>query len=217
MNKKKRFAIDAKRLTGIIAVLVMAVVCFLSWGGNSVAAASEIGVTIDGKSVELQSGYGEPFIDSNNRTLVPLRGVMEAFGASVSWDETARKGNVEKNGTTVQVPIGESYILVNGVTVKNDTSAVIKNERTYLPIRAVLEAFGAGVAWNAGSKTVVVRTDGTTEEFPAEPSRGNGSSRSGEMNAMWISYLEYMEMPKDEAGFKAAVDKMFDRCVDLGI
>lgn len=217
MNKKKRLAIDVKKLTGMIAVMVIAAVCLLSWRGNSVVAASEIGVTIDGKSVELQSGYGEPFIDSNSRTLVPLRGVMEAFGAAVSWDEAARKVNVEKSGTTVQVPIGESYILVNGATVKNDTTAVIKNDRTYLPIRAVLEAFGAGVAWNAGSKTVVVRTDGTVEENPVEPNRGNGSARSGEMDAMWISYLEYMEMPKDEAGFKAAVDKMFDRCVDLGM
>ena len=42
-------------------------------------ADSDIGITIDGNSVAFQSGYGEPFIDVNSRTLVPLRGVMEAF------------------------------------------------------------------------------------------------------------------------------------------
>jgi len=81
-----------------------------------------------------------------------------------------------------------------------------------------LEAFGAGVSWDNDARTVVVRTDGTVAENPVEPSRGGtGVSRNGELAAMWISYLEYMEMPKDETGFKAAVDTMFDRCVDMGM
>jgi len=217
MNKKKSHWIGTKITLGIVAVLVIAAVCFIPWGMTSVIAASDIGVTIDGNSVVFQSGYGEPFIDSNNRTLVPLRGVMEAFGATVSWDNDTSTASVVKNGTTVQVTIGQAYILVNGVPVTNDTSAVIKDERTYLPIRAVLEAFGAGVSWDNDNRTVVVRTDGTVTGNPAEPSRGESESRNGELDAMWISYLEYMEMPKDEAGFKAAIDKMFDRCVDLGM
>lgn len=216
MNQKQSFRIGTKLTLGIIAVLLVATVCF-PWRMTSVAAASDIGVTIDGKSVVLQSGYGKPFIDSNSRTLVPLRGVMEAFGATVSWNDETRTANVVKNGTTVQAPIGQAYVLVNGASVTNDTTAVIKDERTYLPIRAVLEAFGAGVSWDNDNRTVVVRTDGTVTENPAEPNRGGGTSRNGELDAMWISYLEYMEMPKDEAGFKAAIDKMFDRCVDLGM
>ena len=122
---------------------------------------------------------------------------------------------VMKDGITVQAPVGQAYILVNGVPVPNDTSAVIRDERTYLPIRAVLEAFGAKVSWNNDTRTVAVRTDGTASE---NSGTGRGSvSRDGELDAMWISYLEYMEMPKDEAGFKAAVDKMFDQCKDLGM
>lgn len=217
MNKKKSLRIGAKVTWGIAYVLVVAAVCFAPWGKVSAIAASDIGVIIDGESVVFQNGYGDPFIDSNNRTLVPLRGVMEAFGAIVSWDNDAGTAVVVKNKTTVQVPIGQAYILVNGVVVANDTSAVIKEERTYLPIRAVLEAFEAGVSWDDDSRTVVVRTDGTVTESPTESNRGESTSRSGELKAMWISYLEYMEMPKDEAGFRAAVDEMFDHCVDLGM
>ncbi len=192
----------------ILAMLVIAAVCFTPWG-TTAAISLDIGVIIDGKPVVFQSGYGKPYIDSNNRTLVPLRSVAESFGAVVSWDNAARTAIVEKNGITVQVPIGRKYILINGVSVTNDTSAVIKDSRTYVPIRAVLEAFGANVSWDNVNRTVVITT---STDNPAEP-----WLRNGELDAMWISYLEYMEMPKDEAGFKAAVDRMLDRCVDLSM
>lgn len=217
MNKGKSFMTSIKVTCGIVALLVIAAVCFTPWGMTSAIEVSDLGVAIDGQAVAFQRGYGEPFIDENSRTLVPLRGVMEAFGAEVSWDNDTSTASVLKNGTTVQVPIGQAYILVNGVSVANDTSAVIKDERTYLPIRAVLEAFGADVSWDNTNRTVAVRTNGAVSEIPAEPSRGQSAIRNGELDAMWISYLEYMEMPKDEAGFKAAVDKMFDRCTDLGM
>ena len=185
----------------------------------------DIKVKIDGETVVFQSGYGEPFIDANNRTLVPVRGALEAFGAMVSWDEPNGMVIVEKDRTMVKVPIGKASIIVNGVSVMNDTAAVIKDERTYLPIRAVFEAFGAGVSWDDSSRSVVVNSDGSGSgsgtnqpAVPGSSGSNTGSSENDEeMRAMWISYLEYMEMPKDEAGFKAAVDKMFDRSVDLGM
>ena len=49
-------------------------------------------------------------------------------------------------------PIGKGYITVNGKNVPMDTSALVQDGHTYLPIRAVLEAFGANVKWdNRGS------------------------------------------------------------------
>ena len=60
-------------------------------------------------------------------------------------------------GTHIQVPIGESYILVNGVRVNNDTAASLKDGRTYLPIRVVLEALGYQVGWDAATRTVLVQ------------------------------------------------------------
>lgn len=211
------------RLMCCIAVLLaISAFCFSPWAKTQAYEIPAVGVTIDGAAVKFQSGYGEPFIDINSRTLVPLRGVMEAFGAMVSWDSETSTAAVEKDGILVLVPVGKPFILVNGTTVVNDTSAVNIEGRVYLPIRAVLQSFGAGVSWEENSRTVVVRTDGTvngdsTGGNSSEPGRGGAVSRSGELNAMWISYLEYMEMPKDKAGFQAAADKMFDRCVDLGM
>lgn len=214
---KKRFWIQTKAMWGIAIFLVLAAISAVSWGNASAMETPDVDVSIDGKNVAFPSDYGAPFIDSNNRTMVPLRGVMEAFGASVAWDNDSRIASVEKQGMVVQAVIDQPYILVNGTPVVNDTTAVIRGDRTYLPIRAVLEAFGAGVSWDGDKRTVIVRTDGTTAENPSSPNRGGSASHDGEMKAMWISFLEYMEMPKNEAGFKKAVDAMFDRCTDLGM
>ncbi|WP_419823049.1 family 10 glycosylhydrolase [Anoxybacterium hadale] len=229
MNKVRKQGFGSKGVLAAAMLLLISAFCVYPWWETSAMGESDIKVKIDGETVVFQSGYGEPFIDANNRTLVPVRGALEAFGAMVSWDEANSMVIVEKDRTMVKVPIGNAAIIVNGVSVMNDTAAVIQNERTYLPIRAVFEAFGAGVSWDDSNRSVVVNSDGSGSDNnsgsgtnqPAVPgSTGNHSGSSAddkEMRAMWISYLEYMEMPKNEAGFKAAVDKMFDRSVELGM
>ena len=122
-------------------------------------------IKIDNKYVQFTGDSGAPFIDSANRTQVPLRVTMEAYGCHVDWDGDTRTAIVEKDGTVVKVPIGQSYILVNGVKKTNDTVAVIKDSRTYLPIRAVLEAFGANVGWDQNTQTVEVSSNNTDTDF----------------------------------------------------
>lgn len=59
----------------------------------------------------------------------------------------ARTAWAEKDGVQVAVPIGQPWMTVNGHRVDLDTAAQIRDNRTYLPIRPVLEAFGAYVTW----------------------------------------------------------------------
>lgn len=119
-----------------------------------------VGVNIDNQAVTFTESSGAPFIDQANRTQVPFRQTMERFGCTVSWDEINKIAVAEKDGITVQVPIGASYIIKNGQQIKNDTAALIKDNRTYLPIRAVLEAFGADVSWDAKAQTVFAFSSG---------------------------------------------------------
>ncbi len=103
-----------------------------------------------------EEGYGVPFIDPNNRTMIPFRKPVEAIGASVSFDDNRKEVMAVKGDITVKLTIGESKISVNGQTVTMDTQAVIKDGRTYIPLRAVFAAFGYEVAWHASSSTVYV-------------------------------------------------------------
>ena len=99
-------------------------------------------------------GMGFPLIDTNNRTLVPVRKVLEAIGCSVDWEQRTRTVISKKGNLTVNIPVGFNEIVVNGVSVETDAPAVILDGRTYLPLRAVLEAYGYVVEWDAFSRTV---------------------------------------------------------------
>lgn len=140
-----------KKTLGLIIVITLMLSTF--------AFASEISIEIDDEKVEFTETSGAPFIDEQSRTQVPLRVTMEAFGAEVGWDQENQTAIVEKDGIKVEVPIGEKYILKNGESIETDTSAVIKNNRTYLPIRAVVEAFRAAVKWSNAYQTVLIRND----------------------------------------------------------
>ena len=139
---------------------LLLVVIILFCGFSSVALAANVGVSIDNVPVKFTADSGYPFVDKNNRTLVPLRGAMESYGCAVSWDGSAKTAVVSKGNTVVKVPVGVSYLYVNGNKVTNDTAAVTQNGRVYLPIRIVLEAFGADVSWDNNTATVIVTSAG---------------------------------------------------------
>lgn len=139
-----------------VALIILVLLLLFS----QVANAQSIDVVIDNTKVMFSANSGEPYIDSNSRTLVPFRIVLEKFGCVVEWNQNDQLAIARKDLIEVQVPIGKSYILVNGNVQANDTSAQIKNGRTYLPIRAVLEAFGASIAWDPYTNSVIVDSTG---------------------------------------------------------
>jgi len=113
---------------------------------------SQISVYIDNKKVAFEY---EPLIE-NNRTLVPLRTIFEKLGAVVGWANntvTAKKGN-----TVITLEIGSSEMKVDNKIVKLDAVAQIKNNRTFVSLRAISEAFNNVVEWNGITKTIKIKS-----------------------------------------------------------
>lgn len=134
--------------------IVLCVMVALLLGSTITAYGANI--SINGVPVSFTAASGSPFVDSANRTQVPLRAAMEAYGCKVVWDAAAKTAEVSRDGVTVEVPVGANYILKDGKEITIDSPALIKNNRTYLPIRAVLESFGASIGWDAVTQTVLV-------------------------------------------------------------
>ena len=137
------------------------------------------------------SGENEvvPYINGDNRTLVPVRFVAEKMGASVDWDEASRTVIIVLNGKTIRMPIDSRTYTVDGVAHTMDTAAVLPaHGRTMVPVRFVAEALGLNVGWDAAYNMVIIApadcpwTDGGATEAEAVK----------EANAMLLMYGNFV-------------------------
>jgi thiol-disulfide isomerase/thioredoxin len=107
-----------------------------------------------------------PYIDDNNRTMVPVKFISEALGALVEWDDATRTVTVIKGNDVMTLAIGSNELIKNGEVIIMDSAAVIKESRTFVPVRYISEALALTVGWDEASRTVIL--NGETEI--AEPS-----------------------------------------------
>ena len=140
-----------KKIIFTISLILMLIISSVTVFGQD-----QITVSIDSTKVEFNDEIGSPFIDQNYRTQVPFRATLEKFGATVDWNNDTKVAIATKGDITVEVPLGQNYIVKNGEKIATDTAAIVVNNRTYLPIRAVVAAFGSDVQWDQGLKTVVI-------------------------------------------------------------
>lgn len=125
----------------------------------------DVEVYMDEQLVRFTQNMGYPFIDGAGRTQMPFRVILETYGAVVTWDAENYTAIAVKGDIEVKVPIGQKYIVRNNERIVIDTVSRIVNDRTYIPLRAVMEAFGTKVYWNdilrhveidTGRKTTVI-------------------------------------------------------------
>jgi cysteinyl-tRNA synthetase len=117
---------------------------------------NNVNITVDGIRILFDESTGKPFIDNNSRTLVPLRTVLEAYGALVDWDFQKREAIINYNNVIIKVPITKKFIYKNNMAYINDTEAIIKDSKTYIPIRKVIELIGGEVNYDMNSNTVII-------------------------------------------------------------
>ena len=92
----------------------------------------------------------------NDRTLVPIRAIVENLGGKISWEDKTKKVTIEKDGTVIDMTIGSTAVKINGQSKILDAAPNIYNDYTYLPVRFVSENLGADVAYNEESKGSVI-------------------------------------------------------------
>ncbi len=141
-------------LTLALACLMLMTVAF---------AADDITVTLDGTAIDF-ADQAPAIVEG--RTLVPLRAIFEALGASVEWDNVTKTVTSEKDGVSISLTIGSNTLFKNDEAKELDVPAQILNGRTMVPARAIAEAYGVEVAWDAATRTVVLTTPAPVVELP---------------------------------------------------
>lgn len=96
-----------------------------------------------------------PFIQ-DDRTLVPLRFIVEALGGQVSYNDEKREVSIDYKDKNLKLTIGEDKLYVNDQEVKMDTVSIIKDNRTFIPIRFVAESLDMKIFYNDSNKEISI-------------------------------------------------------------
>jgi ribosomal protein S17E len=143
-------------LKKIVFLIIMALLLSILCVPYAVSGASGISVTVDGRAVNFPDA--KPFIDANGRTLIPVRFVTESLGATVEWNDKLNEALIKKDDVSITIRINDRNIVINNTIKTMDTEAIIKESRTFVPIRYVAEGLGAAVAWDPNTMTVIITT-----------------------------------------------------------
>ena len=158
-----------------------------------------ISVAVDGKVLYLDQA---PVLQSGT-TLVPMRAIFEALGATIKWDSATKTvsantatdaelmANPNAPNTKISLTINAPEAKVNDQSVKLLVPAQIISGNTMVPLRFVGEAMGANVKWDGVGRFI----DVTSKDAYVHPAR---AAADGSITANTSQVLDVAELNKSE-------------------
>jgi len=144
-----------KRLTAMVLIIT---VLFSLTSLSALAVEKPISVYFNNELLTFD--VSPKIIDG--RTMVPMRVIFEKLGANVTWDESTNTAHAynydERKGVSVTVGLPHMLDIYRNI-IPLDVPAIIDNNRTLIPLRAVSEAFGCKVEWDGTSQIVRITTN----------------------------------------------------------
>ena len=133
-------------------------------------------MTVNGTDMPIDEDGTAPVI-VNDRTLLPVRAVVEQMGGTVDWNGEKQEVTLNYGADEIKLTIDSTEAYLNGVTQTLDVAPTVMNDRTMLPIRFIAESFKFGVVWNGDEQTVTI-TNTNTEQEPAKQPEEKPSAKS---------------------------------------
>jgi hypothetical protein len=122
----------------------------MSYTVNGVAATADVAPYIKG-----------------DRTMLPIRYAALAAGvleSNIFWNGADQSVILIKGDRIVKLVIGSTTMTINGVAFPMDAAPeVVDPGRTMLPLRAVAQALGCDVAWDAATQAVTITQSVTVQ------------------------------------------------------
>ncbi len=106
--------------------------------------------------------FDQPPVIIGGSTMVPMRAIFEALGASISWDASTQMVTATRGDITIKLIIGMQTCQVNGHETALSQPAQIFGGRTMVPLRFVAEALQAEVEWDGSTRTITITQNNIT-------------------------------------------------------
>jgi flavodoxin len=152
--------------------VILSLIMMLSLTLTGCAAESETAKPQENTKIVLQignptmvvNGIDKPIDENgtvpviiNDRTLLPVRAVVEEMGGEVAWNGETREVTLNCGENEIKLIIDSKDAYLSGEKTTLDTAPTIINDRTMLPIRFIAESFHFEVKWEETTQTVTIQ------------------------------------------------------------
>ena len=195
-----------KRLLSLVLAIVLCIVGIISVvvlaanNTENLSISLQIDnpiMTVNGQQKEIDPGMGTTPVIINDRTLLPIRAVVEEMGGNVEWDNDTQTVTLTYNNDTIRLVIDNTTAYLNDTANTLDTAPTIINDRTMLPIRFIAESFKFDVDWNEAERIV------TISKKASEPTQTTPSVSDTE-NKILVAYFTVPETDDVDTSARAS-------------
>jgi hypothetical protein len=120
-------------------------------------AAAPVQVILDGRQLALSPA---PTMVSD-RTLVPVRSLLESMGATLTWSQATQTVEITRGSGYVKLQIDRRLACLNrecSSAATLDVPAQLIGNSTFVPVRFISQALGFNVSWDNARRAVVIDT-----------------------------------------------------------
>ena len=180
---------------------------------TQVKTDDSIKVVVDGKEIIFTD---QAPIIKNDRTMIPLRGVLETMGIDIVWNAEEQSITAERGDSYALFKIGETTLKTAEGEITLDVAPEIINDRTMIPLRAVTELFGAEVTWDADTKTVTI-TDEIANTM-VEAAKLTNEVKAADGTVLYTIDVKYPVLnDKCKAAGKKAVNETIKKSIEESV
>jgi len=105
-----------------------------------------------------------PYVDENNRLMIPVRSVSELLGAKVNYNGKLQEATISKGGQTLKLKVNSTEANNNGTVISMDTAPVIVQNHLYIPIRVLIDSMKLPVKWDKETGVIQVVDESLNDE-----------------------------------------------------
>lgn len=173
---------------------------------NALAADGETVITLQIDNPEMTVGDDTLAIDDSgtapvivdDRTLVPVRAIIEAVGGTVEWDADTRTVALTYGSDEIRLIIDSTTAYLNDEAQTLDVAPVIINDRTMLPIRFIAESLGFIVDWDGDEQIITITVPADEAAATDEPTETEDTTVTSEAELAVLNGLEHRTDVEDD-------------------
>lgn len=135
-------------------MMILAVLMMINITKPAMAQDNPVKICVNGTFIHMDT---DPVMDSGS-VFVPIRFISEALGFEVEYLEGTKTVNIINEDRNIAITIGSTKAKVDSNEIILEVKPIIKDGRTFVPLRFISEGFGEEVIWDRKNQIVLIGT-----------------------------------------------------------